>query len=120
MLETLCILEPDAAGAECPLALLEQRLARRVVEIDAEVVGEHEFDLAHSVQRSGALSHFDFHLAGRDRFPVDRLRRDNRCLVRPLGYDFIALLAQIDQAFAEYSRSGAAIAPRRAARANRD
>src|SRR5438270_7734361 len=51
--EALVILDPDAAVADPQLILREMLFLRRIMEIDAEVIGKHELHHSHRVRRTG-------------------------------------------------------------------
>ena len=53
------IFEPDAAVRDLPRLLGEVRPLGRVVQINPLRVGEHEFDFAHEIARTGQLAGAD-------------------------------------------------------------
>ena len=60
---------------------------RGVVQIDAEIVGQHELDPAHHVLRARQLAHVDEAAAGGDGAPVDPARIERAGLLGPVGED---------------------------------
>ena len=80
--ESLGVLEPDATGALAAVGAGEEFAAGRVVQIDAELVGQHELDPAHHVLRARQLAHVDEAAAGGDRAPVDAAGIER---LRPVG-----------------------------------
>ena len=60
---------------------------RGVVQIDAEIVGQHELDPAHHVLRARQLAQVDEAAAGGDGAPVDPARVERAGLLAPVGED---------------------------------
>ena len=79
------VLDAHTTGAERPWAFVEQRLARRVVQVDRERVGETDDHLAQRIARAGVLTQED--VAGV--VPVD-VRRRQRLAV---GVEHLQVLA---------------------------
>jgi len=88
----LRILQPDAAGAFAPVRAGEEVAVRRVVQIDTEIVGQHEFDPAHHVLRARQLAHVDEAAAGGDGAPVHAAGVKRAGLGGPVGEDLKMLL----------------------------
>lgn len=67
---------------------------RGVVQIDAEIVGQHELDPAHHVLRPGQLAHVDEAAARGNGAPVDPPRIERLRLVGPVGEDLEPLVGE--------------------------
>ena len=90
--EPLRILQADAARAFPPVAAGEELAARRVVQIDAEIIGQHELHAPHHVLRPRPLPHENEAAARGDRVPVDLARVEQAGLVGPVGQDLQPLV----------------------------
>ena len=62
------------------------------MQIDAEIVGQHELDPAHHVPRAGQLPHVHQQAARGDGAPVDTPRIERAGIVRPVGEDLETLV----------------------------
>jgi hypothetical protein len=65
---------------------------RRIVQIDAEIVGQHELHPAHHVLRARQLAQVHEPAAGGDRTPVHAAGIERPRLLRPVGQDLEPLL----------------------------
>ena len=90
--EAAIVLQPHAAVAEPAVVLREQLLVRRVVQVDAVIVGHLELHVAHRIPRPRQLADagsVGSDLARRDRLPVDRLGIDDLGVGRPVGQHLV-------------------------------
>ena len=85
------IFEADAAVGEMSVGLGEQVLLRGIVEVDAEIVGEHELDGAHGIAPAGQFANPRLNRSCLHRLPIDRGGADHLGLVGPIGQRLIAL-----------------------------
>ena len=89
--ELLHLLHPHAAGGEGARALAEQLLERRVVHVDAVLVGHVDAHDAERVEGAGFLAKLVAHHLRR--IPIDRGRIERRRL--PVAHDREVLFAEI-------------------------
>src|SRR5439155_18642417 len=88
------VLQADAAVAEVAAALGEQPAARRVVHVDAVLVGEAEEDVAQRIAGTRLLAEAVGEGLGMDAAPVDGRRVELRVVIAPAREELEASLRQ--------------------------